>query len=178
MADQAHDTKNCNGITDPYPACECFPTLGTDKGRRDKVGVMIALEVHVKELFLAEGLVAVTAGVRLLPRVSALVHDHVPLLKTQLPVRKASEHHRAATPAVMQAHHRPFIFKEWMITVYSQGGKSAPRNPAHPCWSAFLALSEDSFQDYSISSPSQVLALMPLGFLICFFPVMVSCSPG
>ena len=81
MADQAHDIRN-HGKTAPYPACECFPTLGTDKGRRDKVGVVIALEVHVKELFLAEGLVAVTAGVRLLPRVSALVHDHVPLLKT------------------------------------------------------------------------------------------------
>lgn len=42
---------------------------------------MIAFEVHVKELFLAEGLVAVAARVRLLPRVSALVHDHVPLLE-------------------------------------------------------------------------------------------------
>lgn len=42
---------------------------------------MIALEMHVKELLLAEGLVAVAAGIRLLTRVSALVHDHVPLLK-------------------------------------------------------------------------------------------------
>lgn len=42
---------------------------------------MIAFEVHVEELFLAEGLVAVAAGVRLLPGVRALVHDHVPLLK-------------------------------------------------------------------------------------------------
>ena len=42
---------------------------------------MIALEMHVEELFLAEGLVAVAAGIRLLPRVSALVHDHVTLLK-------------------------------------------------------------------------------------------------
>lgn len=42
---------------------------------------MVAFEVHVEELFLAEGLVAVAAGVRLLPGVGALVHDHVPLLK-------------------------------------------------------------------------------------------------
>lgn len=42
---------------------------------------MIAFEVHVEELFLAEGLVAVAAGIRLLPSVGALVHDHVPLLK-------------------------------------------------------------------------------------------------
>ena len=42
---------------------------------------MIAFEVHVKELFLTEGLVAVAAGIRLLPSVGALVHDHVPLLQ-------------------------------------------------------------------------------------------------
>lgn len=42
---------------------------------------MIAFEVHVKELFLTEGLVAVAAGIRLLPSVGTLVHDHVPLLK-------------------------------------------------------------------------------------------------
>lgn len=41
---------------------------------------MIAFEVHVKELFLTEGLVAVAAGIRLLPSVGTLVHDHVPLL--------------------------------------------------------------------------------------------------
>lgn len=45
---------------------------------------MIAFEVHVEELFLAEGLVAVAAGVRLLPGVRALVHDHVPLLSASV----------------------------------------------------------------------------------------------
>lgn len=45
---------------------------------------MIAFEVHVEELFLAEGLVAVAASVRLLPSVGALVHDHVPLLSTSV----------------------------------------------------------------------------------------------
>jgi hypothetical protein len=45
---------------------------------------MIALEVHVEELFLAEGLVAVAAGVRLLPGVGTLVHDHVPFLSTSI----------------------------------------------------------------------------------------------
>lgn len=137
MADQACDIKNYNGKTDPYPACECFPTLGTDKGRRDKVGVMIALEVHVKELFLAEGLVAVAAGIRLLPCVSALVHDHVPLLQTELLVRKASEGHRTTAPAAMRAHHRPFILKELtpsviMMTVYSEGCRSAPLHLTTP----------------------------------------------
>ena len=71
---------SCHSI----PACKCFPTLRTDKGRRDKVGVMIVFEVHVKELFLTEGLVAVAAGVRLLPGVGALVHDHVPLLSASI----------------------------------------------------------------------------------------------
>lgn len=42
---------------------------------------MIAFEVHVEELFLAEGLVAVAAGIRLLPGVCTFMHDHVPLLK-------------------------------------------------------------------------------------------------
>lgn len=45
---------------------------------------MIALEVHVEELFLAEGFVAVAAGVRLLPSVGALMHDHMPLLSTSI----------------------------------------------------------------------------------------------
>ena len=45
---------------------------------------MIVFEVHVKELFLTEGLVAVAAGVRLLPGVGALVHDHVPLLSASI----------------------------------------------------------------------------------------------
>lgn len=71
---------SCHGI----PACECLPTLRTDKGCRDKVGVMIAFEMHVKELFLAEGLVAVAAGIRLLPSVGALMHDHVPLLSASV----------------------------------------------------------------------------------------------
>lgn len=70
----------CHGI----PTCKCFPTFRTDEGCRDKVGVMIAFEVHVEELFLAEGLVAVAASVRLLPSVGALVHDHVPLLSTSV----------------------------------------------------------------------------------------------
>lgn len=71
---------SCHGI----PTCKCFPTLRTHKGCRDKVGVVIALEVHVEKLLLAEGLIAVAAGVRLLPGVSALVHDHVPLLSTSI----------------------------------------------------------------------------------------------
>ena len=53
--------------------------------------------MHVKELFLAEGLVAVAAGVRLLPSVGALMHDHVPLLKDSEGARVCGVCHRAAT---------------------------------------------------------------------------------
>lgn len=60
---------------------------------------MIALEVHVEELFLAEGFVAVAAGVRLLPSVGALMHDHMPLLK-QTTGKGSQSSHRAVAPAV------------------------------------------------------------------------------
>lgn len=67
---------------------------------------MIAFEVHVKELFLAEGLVAVAAGIRFLPCVGALVHDHMPLLKESRVQEEASEPvtDRAATPATTCVH--------------------------------------------------------------------------
>lgn len=44
---------------------------------------MIALEVHVQQLFLPERLLALAAGKWLLPGVRALVHDHVALLWPQ-----------------------------------------------------------------------------------------------
>ena len=62
---------------------------------------MIAFEVHVKELFLAEGLVAVAAGIRLLPGVGALMHDHVPLLKESGVGEGLRACPRAATPATI-----------------------------------------------------------------------------
>lgn len=65
---------------------------------------MVAFEVHVEELFLAEGLVAVAAGVRLLPGVGALVHDHVPLLKDSRWGRGLRACRRAATPAAICTH--------------------------------------------------------------------------
>lgn len=64
-----------------YSARECFATLGADKGSWDKVRVMVALEVHVKQLFLTEGFIAVATGIRLFSSVRSLVHDHVPLLQ-------------------------------------------------------------------------------------------------
>lgn len=64
---------------------------------------MIAFEVHVEELFLAEGLVAVAAGVRLLPSVGALVHDHVPLLKENAVKECLRSCRRAAIPYHLHA---------------------------------------------------------------------------
>lgn len=64
---------------------------------------MIAFEVHVEELFLAEGLVAVAAGVRLLPSVGALVHDHVPLLKENAVKEGLRPCRRAAIPYHLHA---------------------------------------------------------------------------
>lgn len=64
-----------------YPAGECFVALVADKRSRDKVGVVVALEVHVEQLFLPECLLALAAGKWLLPSVRALVHDHMALLR-------------------------------------------------------------------------------------------------
>lgn len=44
---------------------------------------MVALEVHVQQLFLPERLLALAAGKWLLPGVRALVHDHMALLRPQ-----------------------------------------------------------------------------------------------
>lgn len=64
-----------------YPAGERLVTLAADESSGDKVGIMIALEVHVQELFLAESLVTLTTSKRLFPCVSAFVHYHVALLQ-------------------------------------------------------------------------------------------------
>lgn len=66
-----------------YPAGECLVALAADKRGRDKVGVVVALEVHVQQLFLPERLLALAAGKWLLPGVRALVHDHMALLRPQ-----------------------------------------------------------------------------------------------
>lgn len=65
----------------PYPASECFTTLGTDKGSRDKVGVVVSFEVHIEELFLTEGFITMATGIRLFSSMGPFVHDHVPLLR-------------------------------------------------------------------------------------------------
>lgn len=62
------------------PAGECLATFVADEGSGDKVGIMVALEVHVQELLLSEGFVTLAAGKRLFPRVRTLVHDHVTFL--------------------------------------------------------------------------------------------------
>lgn len=99
---------------------------------------MIAFEVHVEELFLAEGLVAVAAGIRLLPSVSALVHDHVPLLKKSRVGRGLRACYRAATSDTSCVHvdDKPFSPKdlgselliEMMLSLL--GCKSASINPS------------------------------------------------
>lgn len=42
---------------------------------------MVALEVHIKQLLLPEGFIAMATGVRLFSSVGSLVHDHVPFLE-------------------------------------------------------------------------------------------------
>lgn len=44
---------------------------------------MVALEVHVQQLFLSERLLTLAAGKWLFPGVRALVHDHMALLQPQ-----------------------------------------------------------------------------------------------
>ncbi len=63
-----------------YPAGEGLATLVANEGSGHKVGIMVALEVHVQKLLLPEGFLTLAAGKRLLPCVCALVHDHVALL--------------------------------------------------------------------------------------------------
>lgn len=88
---------------------------------------MITFEVHVKELLLAEGLVAVAAGIRLLPGVGALVHDHVPLLKEGGGGGGGGLRacHRAATLATTYMHvvDRPFSLKDLGSKLPVQGIK-------------------------------------------------------
>lgn len=63
-----------------YPAGEGLTTLAANEGSGDKVGIMIALEVHVQKLLLPERLLTLAASKRLLTSVCALVHYHVALL--------------------------------------------------------------------------------------------------
>lgn len=67
----------------PYPACEGLATLGADEGGGDKVGVVVAFEVHVQQLLLSERLLTLTAGVRLLSSVGSTMHHHVTLLSPE-----------------------------------------------------------------------------------------------
>jgi hypothetical protein len=68
--------------------------------------------VHVEELFLAEGLVAVAAGVRLLPGVGTLVHDHVPFLKQSHSRESPQGLDTELQPQLHVANDRPFSHKE------------------------------------------------------------------
>jgi hypothetical protein len=70
----------CGCVLSPYPASEGLGTLAADEGSGDEVGVMVTFEVHVQQLLLPESFFTLVAGVRLLPRVCASVHDHVTLL--------------------------------------------------------------------------------------------------
>lgn len=64
----------------PYPASECFATLGTDEGSRDKVRIVVSFEVHIEELFLTEGFITMATGIRLFSSMGPFMHDHVSLL--------------------------------------------------------------------------------------------------
>lgn len=63
-----------------YPACERLAAFRANKGCGNKGGVMVALEVHVQQLLLPEGLLTLATGIWLLARVGAAMHHHVALL--------------------------------------------------------------------------------------------------
>lgn len=63
-----------------YPAGERLAALVADKGSRDEVRIMVALEVHIQKLFLPKCFVTLAAGEWLLTSVCTLVHDHVAFL--------------------------------------------------------------------------------------------------
>lgn len=63
-----------------YPAGERLVTLATHKGSGDKVGIMVALVVHVQKLLLPKCFLTLAAGKRLLPRMCTFVHYHVAFL--------------------------------------------------------------------------------------------------
>lgn len=44
---------------------------------------MVSFEVHVEELLLPEGFIAMAAGVRLFSSMGPFVHHHVPLLTSE-----------------------------------------------------------------------------------------------
>lgn len=73
----------------PYPACERLVTLGANKRSGDKVGVMVAFEVHIQELLLSEGLLTLAACVRFLSSVGAAMHYHVALLNDKTEFSKS-----------------------------------------------------------------------------------------
>lgn len=66
-----------------HPAGERLATLGANKSCGNKVGVVVAFEVHVQQLLLPEGLFTLAARERLLSCVGPPVHDHMALLKPQ-----------------------------------------------------------------------------------------------
>ena len=63
-----------------YPAGECLVALAADEGGGHKVGVVVALEVHVQKLLLPKCFVTLAAGKWLLPCVCTFVHYHVAFL--------------------------------------------------------------------------------------------------
>lgn len=82
MLNQHPEHNLCQERAQTYPAGEGLTALAAHKGSGDKVGIVVALEVHVQKLLLSEGFLTLAAGKWLLPRVRALVHYHVALLDT------------------------------------------------------------------------------------------------
>lgn len=64
----------------PYPSGKGLATFGADERSRDKVGVVVAFEVHVQQLLLPEGLFALAAGIWFLSGMGSAMHHHVALL--------------------------------------------------------------------------------------------------
>lgn len=73
------------------PASEGLAALGADKGSGDKVGVVVAFEVHVQQLLLSESLLTLAAGVWFLSSVGSTMHDHVALLAAAVVTHVAFE---------------------------------------------------------------------------------------
>lgn len=63
-------------------ASERLVAFAANKCCRDKIWIVVALEVHVQKLFLPECLLTLGAGKWLFPCVCPLVHHHVAFLST------------------------------------------------------------------------------------------------
>lgn len=90
----------------PYPASEGLATFGADERSWNKVGIMVAFEVHVQQLLLSEGLLTLAAGVWFLSSMGSTMHYHVTLL------------HPAAGDTVKKAQLYRYRYKFYTVLCY------------------------------------------------------------